>query len=205
MLKFEKLPWKIDEVFLTSDTHFNHKNICSATSNWESGRGCREFNSLNEMDDEIITNINLKVKENDLLIHDGDFSFNGKENIPLFRERIKCKNIILLRGNHDHNVHHYSELFLEIRDLAHYRVESLKFVCCHFPILHFHEQDIDAMMFHGHLHGHGSEELKSYQSKYKIQDVGIDVYKKLFGVYNVFSLKELNTLLKTRRIIERHV
>lgn len=204
MLGFKKLNFKIDDVFLTSDTHFDHKNICSATSNWSSERGCREFDFLEEMNELLVNNINDKVPEDALIIHHGDFSFNGKENIPLFRNKIKCKNIILVRGNHDHHIIKYPELFLEIKDLAYYQVESLRFVSCHFPIMHFHEMNTGAMMFHGHLHGHGGEELNSYHEKYKIHDVGIDVYKKIFGSYNVFSLRELNTLLKDKKVIERH-
>ncbi len=205
MLKFEKLPWKIDDVFIGSDFHLDHKNICSATSDWSSDRGCRDFQSLEEMNDLIIDNINEKVSENSLLIELGDFSFQGEANIPLFRNRIKCKNVLAIRGNHDQHITKFPELFLDIKDLAYYQVESLRFVCCHFPILHYHEQNTGAMMLHGHLHSHGCDELKSYQEKYKIQDVGIDVYKKLFGSYNVFSLRELNTLLKDKQIIERHV
>lgn len=204
MLKFKKLPWKIDNVFISSDLHLNHLNICSATSEWKGERGCRNFNSLEEMNSTIIDNINNKVGQNDLLIHLGDFSFQGEQNIPLFRNRIICKNIIAIRGNHDHHIHKYPNLFLEIHDLAYYQVGSIKLVCCHFPIFNWHEMNHDSIMTHGHLHGHEGEELSSYHSKYKILDCGIDNYYKLFKQYKPFSLREIINLTKDKGVVERH-
>ena len=204
MLKFEKLPFSIDDTFIGADLHLAHLNICRGTTDWSSDRECRDFTSPHEMNELIINNINEKVHKDALIIHIGDFSFQGKDNVKKLRERINCKNIIAIRGNHDQHILGHKDLFLDVLDIAHYRVESLLFVACHFPVLHHHEMNNGSMMFHGHLHGHGCEELKSYQAKYKIQDVGIDVYKKLKGTYNLFSLKELNTLLSNKNKTERH-
>ncbi len=44
------------------------------------------------------------VKPNDIIYHLGDWSFGGHENIKIFRNRIKCKNIHLILGNHDHHI-----------------------------------------------------------------------------------------------------
>ena len=97
-------------VFLTSDTHYNHANICSATTSWKQDElnqdhlGVRKFKSLDEMNNTIIDNINDMVAENDTLIHLGDWSFGGIESIYDFRKQIKCKNIHLILGNHDQHI-----------------------------------------------------------------------------------------------------
>ena len=90
-------------IYFTSDLHLGHWNIA---------RYCnRPFKSLKDMDDKLITNINERVKEEDTLFHIGDFCFSHsseatdapKKPYEYYRNLIKCKNIIFLRGNHDRN------------------------------------------------------------------------------------------------------
>ena len=54
------------------------------------------------MNNAIVNSINSVVREDDILIHLGDWSFGGIEQIWEFRKRIQCKNIYLFLGNHDH-------------------------------------------------------------------------------------------------------
>lgn len=97
---------KGQNVYLTSDTHYSHKNICKATTSWEINRPgqVRDFKSLSHMNQTIVDNINLVVKEDDILIHFGDWSFGGIEQIWEFRKQIICKNIYLIFGNHDEHI-----------------------------------------------------------------------------------------------------
>lgn len=92
---------KGQKLFFTSDTHYNHANICSSTTQWV--RNTRKFDSLEAMNDTLVNNINEVVGENDILIHLGDWSFGGFDSIAEFRDRINCKNIHLVFGNHDHH------------------------------------------------------------------------------------------------------
>ena len=93
-------------VYLTSDTHYNHKNIVSSITKWEDTRPgqTRDFKSLSHMNQTIVNNINSMVGEDDILIHFGDFSFGGIESIWEFRRQILCKNIYLIFGNHDEHI-----------------------------------------------------------------------------------------------------
>ena len=77
MIQFNQYSIKPEDVWLTSDTHLGHKNIVSGISGWEANRGQRKFNTLEEMDDTIINNINKYVKPDDILFHAGDWSFGG--------------------------------------------------------------------------------------------------------------------------------
>jgi calcineurin-like phosphoesterase family protein len=110
------------KVFFTSDTHFHHSNICSATTKWD-GKGDRthrQFDSLEEMDETLIKNINNAVGENDILFHLGDWSFGGIEQIWNFRKRLICKNIHLITGNHDHHI-----IRAKVLPNAHSKIEEL--------------------------------------------------------------------------------
>jgi calcineurin-like phosphoesterase family protein len=101
-MKIEVKPGQ--NVYLTSDTHYNHSNICKATSIWSDKSKTRDFKSLSHMNQTIVNNINSMVGEEDIMIHFGDFSFGGIESIWEFRKQIICKNIYLLFGNHDEKI-----------------------------------------------------------------------------------------------------
>jgi calcineurin-like phosphoesterase family protein len=116
MIKIEKdRKGNLPDVWITSDTHYNHANICRGTTNWRKPDGSvpiketRDFKSLDIMNDMIVDNINQYVKQDDVLIHLGDWSFGGFEFIRKFRERIICKNIHLILGNHDHHIENNKE------------------------------------------------------------------------------------------------
>ena len=109
-LKLKILKGSTQKIWITSDTHHSHKNICRGVTEWRTKdkqipvAQTRPFNTLEEMNEKIINNINKVVGQDDILIHDGDFSFGGIENIWRFRSRIICKNIYHIIGNHDHHI-----------------------------------------------------------------------------------------------------
>jgi calcineurin-like phosphoesterase family protein len=94
----------MSNIFFTSDTHYGHRNIVRGVSNWENKDGCRDFDTLEEHNETIITNLNEVVGQDDTLYHLGDWSFGGIQNIWNFRQRINCRNIHLILGNHDHHI-----------------------------------------------------------------------------------------------------
>ncbi len=82
---------KGQNLYFTSDTHYGHSNICRATTNWtDADSVTRDFKSLDHMNDVIVDNINSIVGENDVLIHLGDWSFGGFDNIAEFSNF--CRN-----------------------------------------------------------------------------------------------------------------
>jgi len=81
--------------YVLADTHFYHSSIIDYCE--------RPFSSIEEMNERIISNINEVIQPSDNLWHLGDWggpeiSF---EQVITTRNRIKCKNILLIRGNHD--------------------------------------------------------------------------------------------------------
>ena len=90
-------------IFFASDFHLGHENISKYCG--------RPFTTLKEMDETIIKNINDTVDENDTLFFLGDFCMKKsseasnapKDSYEYYRNQIKCKNIVFIRGNHDHN------------------------------------------------------------------------------------------------------
>lgn len=104
MIDILKIP-ETKKVWFTSDTHYWHKNIVYGESVWPNKEtGTRRFDTTKEMSQHIVDNINKYVEEDDILVHLGDWSFGGIDNIWNFRKQLKVKDIILCVGNHDNNI-----------------------------------------------------------------------------------------------------
>lgn len=176
-------------IWFTSDTHYDHKNICAATTNWVGAENLtRKFSSLERMNDELVFWINQRVGQDDILFHLGDWSFNGFENIRKFRERIVCKNVHLILGNHDHHIERNKDnirsifssvneyLTLDVkRVLSDYQkitgdADDPRFVLFHYPIASWNGMSDGVIHLHGHVH------LPSHQrvAGGKAMDVGVD-------------------------------
>ena len=175
---------KGQRLFFTSDTHYSHSNICSATTNWSVNDGyARKFDSLQDMNQRLVDNINNMVGEDDILIHLGDWSFGGFDKIEEFRSQINCKNIHLVLGNHDHHIERNKEgvqrlfssvqqyLRLEVkRPINKATVQTFKFVCMHYPIASWHDMNQGVIHLHGHVHLPYHLRL----AEGKAMDVGVD-------------------------------
>jgi calcineurin-like phosphoesterase family protein len=150
------------KVYVTSDTHYSHRNICRGITKWRLADGSipisqtRDFNTLEEMDDTIVRNINNIVGENDILIHLGDWSFGGFDNIQLFRERINCKEIHLTLGNHDHHIDRNSgnvrTLFTSVSDTLRIEYDKHTIEAFHHPSASWDGLSKGRVHLHGHCH-----------------------------------------------------
>jgi calcineurin-like phosphoesterase family protein len=196
---------KGQQLFFTSDTHYAHSNICSATTKWEGASNMtREFNSLDHMNATLVNNINNMVGEDDILIHLGDWSFGGFEKVQEFRDRIVCKNIHLVLGNHDHHIERNKEgvqdlfssvsqyLRLEVRrPVSKSMMDRYTFVCMHYPIASWHDMNQGVIHLHGHVHL--PPHLRIAEGK--AMDVGVDG-----NGLEPISLNEVLSIMKNREI-----
>ena len=201
-------------VWFTSDSHFGHANICRGVSKWNTGdeeefiKATRNFPDLETMNEHIVDNINNCVGENDWLIHLGDFSFGGIENIEVFRSQIKCKNIVLILGNHDHHIENNKEnVRKNFTHVAHYEeldvtVENRlgaakhKFVLCHYPIVSWNNMPRGAFMLHGHQHLKGDSRV----GEGRRMDVGMCGSPE----FRPYHINEVLDALSGRNSRERH-
>ena len=87
-------------LFITSDTHFLHKNII---------RFCdRPFDDVEEMTEELIKRWNEVVGTADTVLHLGDFGFQYNKLKPIV-DRLNGSKI-LVRGNHDFSIERMTAL-----------------------------------------------------------------------------------------------
>jgi calcineurin-like phosphoesterase family protein len=194
---------KIDNdinVWITSDTHYNHKNICRSTTNWRTTDGdipvsqTRDFRDLNHMNSTITNNINEVVGQDDVLIHLGDWSFGGFEFIREFWDRLICKNIHLVLGNHDHHIERNREgvqgLFKSVSVYNTLIYGGNYFQLMHYPISSWDGLNKGYMHLHGHCH------LPTHMrfGNGRRMDVGMDGSPE----FRPYKIKECIKLLKDR-------
>jgi calcineurin-like phosphoesterase family protein len=165
------------DVWVTSDLHFGHKNVikfCPAT---------RPYKDAEEMNEAIISDWNSKVKDNDLVIIVGDFSFMNLENTLSILRRLNGKKILVI-GNHDQKLmqsHTFRNEFILCKDLLSINIDSQKYIFCHYPIFEWESMQRGSMHLHGHVHGNPTE------IEGRILDSGWDAQGKII---NINSAKE---------------
>jgi calcineurin-like phosphoesterase family protein len=203
--------YKMYKMFFIADTHYGHKNICRGVSDWRDENGnvpinqTRDFETLEQMNDKIVESINSVVGEDDILFHLGDFSFGGFDNIAEFRNRIVCKNIHLILGNHDHHIERnkgdIQRLFSSVNQYLRLSVSlypgttlyqgEYEFVLMHYPIASWHNMNDNVIHLHGHVHLPPNKKL----AQGKAMDVGVD------GNFLVpYSLNEITRIMDKQPI-----
>lgn len=141
-------------IWFTADTHFRHANII---------RHCdRPFDSVDEMDEVLLRNISECVRPDDTLYHLGDFSMGGR-GVDEIRPRIKCRNLVLILGNHDPHssdgtpkpafAGHFGNVAMIIQLKVQIAKETHLIVLCHYAMRTWPRSHQGSWHLHGHSHG----------------------------------------------------
>lgn len=207
-------------IYVTSDTHYGHKNIASVNgTKWK--QGYRHYDSLEQMNKELIEGINSVVGSDDTLYHLGDWIFGGIKNIWEFRKQIECKDIHLILGNHDHHIEENKLLpncswdylgnlsnnnptidptWVSAKDLfssvSHYKevkIGNHVYVLSHYGHRVWHGSHKGWI----HLYGHSHDTLPPYGRSH---DVGVDTAIRLLGKARPFHIREITDIIMSQPI-----
>lgn len=132
-------------VFVISDTHFGHTNICRFLR--DDGTKLRPWDDVSEMDKVLIDNWNKTVGPKDKVYHLGDVYINRKAQHILHHLN---GDKVLIKGNHDiFALENYLPYF---RDIRAYHVLD-KMILSHIPV---YAEGLIRFKgnVHGHLHAH---------------------------------------------------
>ena len=132
-----------DKLFLTSDSHLGHFNICKYCH--------RPFQSRSEMDQTLIKNWNEVVPEDGIVVHCGDFMLPHNEDIKEYNKYLNQLHgrVLLLRGNHDiASLDWVSDKLIAVRDQAMIVVDGVKIFAQHYPCAAFNGD----YHVYGHIH-----------------------------------------------------
>ena len=159
-------------LFFTSDTHFNHANIIRFCS--------RPFETVEEMNEQLILRWNEVVAPDDTVFHLGDFALGGSAVWTKVLDRLNGK-IHLIMGNHDlKNLRQgFMGRFEEVTMQRYIQVGKVSLYLNHHPFLCFEGGQRDnCWQLFGHVHtcpnntGVDADRLPLlYPTQY---DVGVD-------------------------------
>lgn len=140
------------DIYLISDTHFQHHNIVHKFD------PPRPFHTVNEMDDQIIERWNSVVKPGDKVYHLGDVFFGNKETFKSLWPRLNGRKRLVV-GNHDDVKFLSSGNFFE-KVMLWRKFKEFGLVLTHTPL---HSSTLKEGRFggeeinvHGHTHFNGS-------------------------------------------------
>ena len=127
--------------FLISDTHFGHVGVTKFLR--EDGTKLRPWDTVEEMDEELIKRWNDTVRPNDKVYHLGDVVMNRKALSTMSRLN---GDKVLIKGNHDiFKLEDYTPYFRDIR--AYHVMDG--YIMSHIPV---HSESKGR--FRGNIHGH---------------------------------------------------
>lgn len=208
-------------VWFTSDTHFGYfkiplyskRKFCFSKSElkiaeeiWEdnsqrNNTWTPSIESISKMDDYLIAQINKCVDKDDILWHLGDFCFWKKPNFYNFaksyRKKINCKNIFLVRGNHDPD--EIESLFEKVFSYKEIKVQSKNIILSHYSHSFWNKSHRGSWMLYGHAHGSAENWLDHHMPGRLSMDVGVDNAFRILGEYRPFSFQEILSIIGSRK------
>lgn len=191
-------------LYFTSDLHLGDEKVLISRSG-------RPFSNIEEMNNTIIANINSVVGADDELWILGDFAFRvDKVEVQKFRNRINCRNVHLVYGNHDQD---YSQerIFQSVQYYKELKTPYGIVVLFHYPIMEWYGASGGTIHLHGHIHSpesYNEENARKYLKNrvlpyghhprdinlpLRIYDVGVDANK-----YKPVSLEAIANYLKVK-------
>jgi len=137
------------EIFVVSDTHFNHENILKSVG--EDKKPFRVFKDLDHMNETMIDNWNKVVSPQDKIYHLGDVYFGNQQKADLILSRLNGKKRLVV-GNHDTIYGKGNVLQKHFQKIYMWRLfKEFNMCLTHVPI---HESSFRKVEYnvHGHIH-----------------------------------------------------
>lgn len=218
------------QLWFTSDTHLNHRRIplyskrrfclteqenrlldeAYATGNLRGPDAwCPSDEALARHDDYLLDRINERVQPNDILYHLGDFCFGPNKHIyevaQKFRDRINCKTVYLIWGNHDDHI--IAPLFTNTYERTTVRWNGKRIIVDHYAAAVWNKSHRGTWQLYGHSHASAEHRMDAFMPGRRSMDVGVDNAKLILGEYRPFSFDEIEAILEQRTgcSIDHHV
>ncbi len=184
------------KIFFTSDLHFGHENVIRFDN--------RPFNTVEEMDEEMIKRWNAKVGKGDIVYVLGDFIWKAATNEAVSIIRRLNGQIILIKGNHDRFLHNaaakkalagikdYDDICVTLEDGT-----TRRCILSHYFIPFYNGHRYQAIHLHGHSHltEEAAEEIRITT---ELNEKGYDL-----KIYNVGCMYWNYTPVTLDEILER--
>jgi len=200
-LKKIKVGNENQNVFFTSDTHFQHKNIMKYCD--------RAFNTTEEMDEKMIRNWNKVVGSNDIVFHLGDFIFHRTNNVTRQKEETTAflsslngkKHLVI--GNHDGRGTRNADGWEDVHDMLQVKCfGEQSIILCHYAMVVGRSSHHGYWHLFGHSHGtlgrvddfhSGQSAVAELLKVRKAFDVGVDSWN-----YTPLSFEQVKDVMSQK-------
>ena len=179
------------QAWFTADLHFGHGNIikyCNRPFMTEAERHEVEKNPRSKFalsaetvarhDEALLEAINTRVQPDDILWILGDFCMGGLPMATDYRNRIRCRNLHLVRGNHDRPA--VEPVFSQTIEQGMFVFQKQHIWLNHYPMRSWNRSYHGSWHLYGHVHGvlAAEDEREDWRLT---RDVGVDAcgYKPL--------------------------
>jgi len=172
------------ELWFTADLHLGHGNIIKycrrphlspeeSLRAKEDSRGGWKVSreTVLRHDAALIDAINERVGKGDTLWILGDFSLSPIEEAKAYRDRILCRTVNFVRGNHD--LPSYEVLFDQVLDQGMIKHRGRKIWLNHYPMRSWDKAFHGSWHLYGHVHGRLRKE-DAANPQLLAMDVGVD-------------------------------
>ncbi len=174
--------------YFTADLHLDHEKAMNFPG--------RKGFSLKDWQDLMLGDIAQKVTKSDTLFILGDFAFSPQK----WREKIKCRNLWLILGNHDS----------EAKSVATFGRDKVRHtfctkVCGTQTFLSHYCHNVWPASHYGsfHLYGHTHNQREKYWDgifpERRSMDVAPECYKEIYGDFGIFSENQIYDRLIIRK------
>lgn len=168
--------------YISSDHHFDHSNIIEYTD--------RPFESVEEMNTELLNNWNKTVDETDTVLYLGDLSLGTTGQQKEWLNRLNGE-FIFITGNHD-EITMNTENCVPVFKSLEFEYSGIQFYATHYP------EDIPNMrwLLHGHVHNNDPQEHPFYDPRNNKLNLSVEVTD-----YKPVSMEEVVDFIRTKNNI----
>ena len=161
-------------IYFTADLHLGHKLLSKM----------RGYESVEDMNKDIINTWNSIVKKGDTVYVVGDFAFGKIDEIKEYRNKLKGK-IHLIMGGHDYRnkINRLGSMFSSFSDIKEVKFNHKTIVLCHYSMRVWNRSHYNTY----HLYGHSHCKLEPIGKSF---DIGWDCWKRPLSIYEVLELME---------------
>ena len=130
-------------IYYIADLHFGHENVIRHDG--------RPFSGVDEMEDVLVGNWNVRVTPDDTVYVLGDACWKKGTAASAVLTRL-CGHKHLIRGNHDHKSVRESACWESVSDYLELVDGETRVVLSHYPMPFYNLEHKGAVMLYGHVH-----------------------------------------------------
>ena len=145
--------------YYISDMHLGHENVLRFDQ--------RPYETVEEMDEILIANWNMRVTDDDHVYILGDFCYKSKNMPESYLKKMNGHKHLIV-GNHDGAIMKRSEAqayFDSIDTMLQINDNGNRIVMCHYPIADWVGRYHGSIHLYGHIHGHDFECMKFLKAR----------------------------------------